>query len=464
MNVEKKLTSAGETLEKSPADRAEAQESRPVHGEEYSTPPASGGVDAENDVSEAGAGPVQSAFIRVLRCLNVDREVVDHIAYDVSSDVRAVTGPLPWDQGSVRRPWRDDDSACLRARLEAALGSTVSARNLSDALAIVFRERTVNTISALFDALPPADGEDHVATLFTTLLGAEPTPYAAEVASLLLRAIVTRAYSPGAKFDYMVVLQGPEGIGKSCFCRNLALDDRFYLDGVDDLGDIRRAGECMVGKLVVEVAELAGMTGRSREAVKAAVTRTQDTYRGAYRHDAQDHLRTAVLIGTTNEAGILPYGEKNRRFLPVRCGVVEQALHPMSSEARREVEQAFAQVITEMRAEGDLQATRSLTLSPRGEEVAARVRDDYEEVDPQADAVRAYLETCTTRGVTRVSLAMVMSGALGIEGKAMTRLNSRSGSRVAAILDTRCPGWHRMPGRQRVGSEKSARAWEYVGA
>ena len=462
----KKDLSAAGTLEKSAADRVEVQRDNPSHMEDYNSIHADK-VEKTDLGADGGPGmdvaPARSAFIRVLDCLQSDGEVSGHVAYDVSSDTRVVTGPLPWDEEAGRRPWRDDDSACLRARLEGMLGSTVSARNLSDALAIVFRERIVNPISELFDSLPPADGADHVTDLFTRLLGAEPSPYIAEVAGLLLRAIVTRAYFPGAKYDHMVVLQGPEGIGKSTFCRALALDDRYFLDGVDDLGDIRRAGECMVGKIVVEVGELAGMTGRSREAVKAAITRTKDTYRGAYRRDAGDHLRTAVLIGTTNESGILAYGEKNRRFLPIRCGTVEQVMHPMSPEARREVELAYAQVIAEMRTEGGLPGARPLVLSARGEEAAVRVRDDYEEVDPQADAIRAYLEDCVSHGVVRVSMTMVMSEALGIEGKAAKRINSKTGAHIAAILDSKCPGWHRMPGRQRVGREKSARAWQYTG-
>lgn len=452
------------TLEKSATGEAMTREDVLPRTNDYSSSSIEGAEDVAKTRLQSGEdSSVGSPFIRTVKCLESDGQVVGSIAYDLASDTRVVTGPLPWSQYVRRRVWCEKDTACLRARLEQRLGATISRRDMEDALCIVFGDRGINPLADLFDSLPPADGADHVSGLFVALLGAEAGSYTAEVAGLLLRAIVTRAYMPGEKFDHMVVLQGPEGIGKSSFCRLLALDERYYLDGMDDLGDIKRAGECMAGKLVVEVAELAGMTGRSREAIKAAVTRTQDTYRGAYRRDARDHLRTAVLVGTTNNMAFLPDGEKNRRFLPVRCGVIKQTAHPMSPEARCEVELAYAQIIAEMREAGGLPVARPLTLSLQGEESAALVRDDYEEVDPQADAVRDYLEGCASRGVTRVSLAMVMSGALGIEGKAATRLNSRTGSRIAAILDTRCPGWYRMPGRQRVGLEKSARAWEYTG-
>ena len=46
-------------------------------------------------------------------------------------------------------------------------------------------------------------------------LGAESSDYTKAITRKMLVAAVTRIFKPGTKFDYMMVLVGKQGIGKS---------------------------------------------------------------------------------------------------------------------------------------------------------------------------------------------------------------------------------------------------------
>ena len=66
------------------------------------------------------------------------------------------------------------------------------------------------------------DGVSRVERLLVDYAHAEDNPLNRAIAKLLLVAMVRRIFEPGCKFDYMVILQGPQGGGKSTFCRELA--------------------------------------------------------------------------------------------------------------------------------------------------------------------------------------------------------------------------------------------------
>ena len=54
-------------------------------------------------------------------------------------------------------------------------------------------------------------------TLLMDYLGAEDNSYTRSVIRKTLIAAVSRIYEPGIKFDTVLILNGPQGIGKSTF-------------------------------------------------------------------------------------------------------------------------------------------------------------------------------------------------------------------------------------------------------
>ncbi len=210
-------------------------------------------------------------------------------------------------------------------------------------------------------------------------------PYVNAVGRLLVCGIVARQYAPGAKLDVTPVLVGPQGVGKSTLARLLALDDGWFAEmrlGLDD----RQVYEATRGKLVVELAELAGHSRAELEQVKTMLTRQHLRVRPAYARDAQEMPMRHAFIITTNDAVWARDWTGGRRFFPVECD------RPLGVAWLREnVEQIFAEAVVAVRRALDERALDRLLCPPEAvlEEAARR----YERAlpgDPLVEQLEAW--------------------------------------------------------------------------
>lgn len=160
---------------------------------------------------------------------------------------------------------------------------------------------------------------DRVARLATWLhryMGADDNAYTREVGTKMMVAAVRRAYEPGIKFDQIVVLEGPEGIGKSQAIRILAGDDYFKDKSILTAGD-REQQEAVRGVWLYEVSELTGIRRVDAQRLKHFISRQEDVARPAYARFAVELPRRCIFIGTTNDNDYLKSETGNRRFWPV---------------------------------------------------------------------------------------------------------------------------------------------------
>jgi len=139
--------------------------------------------------------------------------------------------------------------------------------------------------------------------------------YLARVGTWVLMAIVARALNPGCKFDYMLVLEGGQGMFKSTTAKVLGL--QWFADTGLVLGD-KDSYQNLQGVLVYEWAELASLSKAEVQKVKQYISSEKDRFRASFDRRARDYPRQVVFIGTTNEAHYLTDGTGNRRFWPVR--------------------------------------------------------------------------------------------------------------------------------------------------
>ena len=169
------------------------------------------------------------------------------------------------------------------------------------------------------------DGEDRLGNMFADALGAErDSVLNYEAGRRLLVGAVMRVFEPGCPHDWMPILVGEQGLGKSRFCRALLPPDQemsMYAEGIDIAASSQKVGESIGGAVIAEFSEMAGLRSpRAIEGFKSFVSERQDRYRKPWRRDPSENLRGWVGIGTTNEAAIPDDDTGSRRYLAVQCG------------------------------------------------------------------------------------------------------------------------------------------------
>lgn len=171
------------------------------------------------------------------------------------------------------------------------------------------------------EALPAWDGTKRIDTLFSDLFRSDsPADLVRWAARSVLVGAVRRAYRPGEKHDEVVVLIGPQGIGKSTIWPALlARDPRWFGDGLNLASDDKGRVEALLGKVLVESSELRGSRMADVDSLKAFISRSTDHIRLAYAHFPSDLPRRGVIVGSTNDEQCLPNDPSgNRRFVPIR--------------------------------------------------------------------------------------------------------------------------------------------------
>lgn len=222
---------------------------------------------------------------------------------------------LPWTQ--IKPGWTDNDDAQLKTTIARTYKGLYSPTKMHDALLSAASKRAFHPVRDYFNTLPPWDGIPRLDTLLVDTLGAEDTPYTHETTRKTLIAAVRRTFHPGTKFDTVLTLVGPQGIGKSTIFAKLA--GQWFSDSlaITDMKD-KTGAEKLAGNLIVEISELAGMRKTEAEPVKSFISRTEDKYRPAYGRTVEIYPRQCVIVGTTNATdGFLRDPTGGRRWWPI---------------------------------------------------------------------------------------------------------------------------------------------------
>lgn len=242
-----------------------------------------------------GHGNVLTSISNLVYILQNDVNL-SGIVYNELSRSIDVIDKLPWERSSTG--WNVCDLSCLLYYLECnyKLYSPVKCR---DALwAYLVSQRRYHPIKQYLEQLE-WDGNERMERLLVDYLGAEDTEYTRAVTRKTLIAAVKRVMQPGVKFDSVLVLCGPQGIGKSTLFARLG--KHWYSDSMSvmDMKD-KTAAEKLQGIWIMELGELAGLRKLDTEVIKAFLSRTNDRYRPTYGQYVENHLRSGIIVGTTN--------------------------------------------------------------------------------------------------------------------------------------------------------------------
>jgi predicted P-loop ATPase len=382
--------------------------------------------------------------------------------YDVLHDRYTVNGSA---FGNSAMQVSDAVARKLRGMIRLAYKFDPGAQNAMDAL---YGSCEANAFNPVLDYLDTCeakwDGTPRIDTWLTDYMGAEDTPFTRGVARLMLIASVRRARLPGCKFDYMAVLQSPEGKGKSSGLAELYGRENFSDQSILGATD-KELAEALRGRWCVECSELVGLKRGEIERVKAAITRETDRVRPAYGRAVVDVPRTMVFWGTTNDDEYLrALSGENRRFLPITVGEID------IKGLARDRDQLWGEAASEEWLEGSLSLPTSLWQS------ASVARAGRTQDDPWADVLEHVAERAAASqqanvsdddepgGVTaiyeavgdeeRVSSEYVLGVALGIPQERRTPDQAKRAANVMRSL-----GWSKPTGGKARINGKSVRAY-----
>lgn len=308
-----------------------------------------------------------------IRLIMENDPYMKNIVFNQLADGMEIRGAVPWKHPA--RFWRDADDAQLICYIDASYGS-FSQRNYDIAVTKAADDRSYHPIKEYFDGLPVWDEMPRVDTVLIDYLGAQDNAYVRAVTRKALCAAYMRIYHPGIKFDYITVLNGNQGIGKSTLIAKLGME--WFADSLtlSDMND-KTAAEKLQGYWIHEIGEMAGMKKAELEKVKAFVSRQDDKYRASFGRRVTPHPRQCIFFGTTNsEKGYLRDITGNRRFWNVKV-TGEGRMKPWNLD-QETVDQIWAEVIVLSNAGEDLFLDHALEDYARKEQSEAMEQDDRE--------------------------------------------------------------------------------------
>lgn len=278
------------------------------------------------------------------------------IAFNEFTNQVCKTGPAPW--GSREGEWLETDELMMGDWLVRAHGMpSMSRQTLEEAVLIVAKRHSFHPLRERVEALR---GRWHGVPRLDTWLrlvcleedewdDADPLQqYLARAGRWFVMAMVARVMStkrrgaevvcgPGTKFDYMLILEGPQGWGKSSLAR--LLGGEYFADTGLDIGN-KDSLMNIQGIWVYEWGELENLTKQEVGKVKLFVSSPEDRFRATFDKRPAKYPRQVVFIGTTNEAHYLTDTTGNRRFWPVRI-----TRRPDLDYMRQNLEQMLAEAV-----------------------------------------------------------------------------------------------------------------------
>ncbi len=307
-----------------------------------------------------------------------------------------------------------DVADILSSRFWRDLDFRASSAAVKSEIVAIAHEQTYHPVIDYLDGLV-WDGSPRLDTMLRDYAEAEDTELNREFGAKFLIAAVRRVKQPGVKFDTMLVFEGIQGKGKSSFAEILAVNDDWFCGSLTLKSDDKTKAELLAGSWIVEVQEMDGIRKASTHELKRFLSTRRDKYRRAYGYDARNYPRQCVIAGSTNDRKYLFDQTGNRRFWPVRAGVIQL------DKLREDVDQLWAEAVVR-EAAGE-----SIVLSEHLWEAA----NDLTDLRLVEDAFATVLSDSFSDKTGRVSMDSVKL-LLGFEGG---RLSPIEVQRIKAEMD-----------------------------
>jgi hypothetical protein len=331
-------------------------------------------------------------------------------------------GTVMIQRGIVRQPMTDTDMINMRLQFEREKNfASISKELMRDACQLVAERRQFDSGIEWLDA-QIWDGTPRVDTFMATHFGATDDEYTRAVGRYMWTGLAGRMYEPGCQLDMVVALQSKQGTGKSTGLKALAPDPEYFTDGLSLHEDNDNFKRLMRGKVIVEIAELAGLSKGDINVVKRAITRTTEKWIEKYQTKETSYPRRCMLFASTNEQEFLPPDETGqRRWLPV---VITEINRPLVVADRA---QLWAEGAAIWKAAGIAYA--------EAERLAAGRHKVHEVTDLWITRIGEWLTVAPASGeppyLRALAISEVLEGALRMQP---SHMDAKAGQRAGRVL------------------------------
>ena len=227
------------------------------------------------------------------------------------------------------------------------------------------------------------DGIPRIEMALIDYLGVDDNPYTREISRKWFTAGAARIRRPGVKFDNMLILVGPQGVGKSQFFNRLSKNIEWFSDSISKFDNSKEAMESLAGKWIIELGELSALKRYEVEHVKVFLSKQEDSYRQSYGKRTESYPRQCIFGGTTNREDFLQDATGARRFWPVKVGSAQAMWDKMTPA-----------VVDQLWAEADVSWAlgETLYLGDTANTIALEQHELYTEIGGKAGAAEEFLE------------------------------------------------------------------------
>ena len=346
-------------------------------------------------------------------------------------------------------PWTDNDDSYLMWYIEQTY-EIYFPQKFFNAFNIACSRKKVNPIKDIIEN-KEWDGVPRIDKFLSHILKCEDNDYHREVSRMIFYGGINRLYQPGCKFDYMPILIGNQGCGKSTIVKWLALNETYYgdissIEGKDALENIQGIWICELSEL------LAMVKTKDVEAMKSFITRTTDRFRESYGRRTKEYPRTTLFIGTTNDHQFLSDKTGNRRYLPVELNMKQGDLHRNEKKIHEYILECWREALY-LYKNGETY----LTIPSKYYNEVLKAQNSAVEDDPKTGMILDYLNE--KKIGDRVCAIEVFTNCLNGLKKNFDRLQSKEISRLLSSL----PEWERnKEGTHRFEGFGTQRYWEKV--
>lgn len=204
------------------------------------------------------------------------------------------------------------------------LFSRMTKNTLAEMIDRVADENSVNPVEEYLESLK-WDGIERVDTWLDKVYGCGESEVNKVIGRNWIVQYMRRVSSPQGvttQADYVIVLEGAEGLGKSSALRELAMigteeDMNGQHVEMTSLPNDQKFSEKLMGASIVEFAEGAIVKKADVQLLKQQITNVSDTFRPVFLRSVETFVRRCVFAMNTNETEYLKDMTGGRRWHPV---------------------------------------------------------------------------------------------------------------------------------------------------